>query len=261
MKNIVLIGAGNVGFHLGQRLFEKGINILQVFSRTFSKAQYLAKQINSQPINDLTKINSNAEGYILAIKDDALSDVAQQLSRFNLNHAILAHTSGATPSSIFKPYFQNHGVFYPLQTFSVKRPANFDTLPMCIDGSNPQTKANLMILAKAICPNIYAIDDQQRAILHVAAVFVNNFTNHLFAIGENIVGKEQLPFELLKPLIQETVSKIANHPAKSMQTGPAIRKDNQTIQRHLAFLERYPDYRNIYQLLTKSIQIQSPIGD
>ncbi len=251
---IILIGAGNVATHLGLRLVECGFAITQVYSRTKERAEQLANQLNTQNTHQLQTIDTTADIYIFAIKDDAISSIAKQLQQYLPQTAIITHTSGATPSTVFKSFFSNYGVFYPLQTFSINRKSNFETLPMCIDGSNEMVKEKLLDIAKVICPNVYEIDDAQRAVLHVVAVIVNNFTNHLFAIGEDIANKEQIPFELLKPLITETVSKINEHPAKAMQTGPAIRQDTETINRHLAFLEAYPTYHKLYQYFTDSIQ-------
>ena len=168
---------------------------------------------------------------------------------------IIAHTSGATSSKVFQHFFENYGVFYPLQTFSKERKADFEKLPFCIDGSNQNTQEKLLALANMICPNVYLINDKQRSVLHVAAVFANNFTNYLIAISEQIIVKENIPFDLLKPLINETVAKINENTPQSMQTGPARRGDKATLEKHQQYLDKYPDYRKIYELLSNYIQV------
>lgn len=253
-KKIVLIGCGNVGYHLGRRLKKRGVHIVQVHSRTKKRAKRLAKKINVPYTTDLGEIVADADLYILAVRDDVIGEVAAKISERSSN-ALMVHTSGATPSTVFAPYTNRYGIFYPLQTFSINRAANFKTIPLCVDAVELEDFIFLKQLAEQVCRNVYHITDEQRAILHVAAVFVNNFTNHLFHIGENIVEKEGLSFDILKPLMQETVEKIMKHPAKSMQTGPAIRGDKKTIERHLDYLEQYPDYQELYEKITKNIQL------
>ena len=255
MLKIVLIGAGNVGSHLGEILVKKNQEVVQVFSRKTQKAKRLAKKLNTTHTNKLDQINPYADLYILAVSDASIEFVASSLSKIPLSQkALVVHTSGATPSTVFKPYFKQYGIFYPLQTFSVSRKSNFNNIPICIHANRKPLRQRLEKLAQLLSPKVYLIDDQQRAILHVAAVFVNNFANHLFQIGETILEKENLSFEILKPLIQETAEKIKNHPAKKMQTGPAIRDDQNTIEKHLDFLNEYPAFQDLYQQLTNSIQ-------
>ncbi|MDX1942300.1 MAG: F420-dependent NADP oxidoreductase [Saprospiraceae bacterium] len=249
--SIILIGAGNVGYHLGKRLFEKGLHIKQVFSRTKEKAQNLASEIKAEAITDLSKMDPNADLYILAVHDDAIIKTASQLP---LNQKLITHTSGSTPSTVLQPYTQRYGIFYPLQTFSISKEVDFEQIPICIHANNKEDVIFLENIAKRISSKVYRINDEQRAILHVAAVFVNNFTNHLFQIGYNILEKENLPFDLLRPLIRETAEKIQEHSPAGMQTGPAVRGDKATIKRHLLYLEKFPEYRSLYDSLTKSIQ-------
>ena len=188
----------------------------------------------------MSEISTAAELYILAVSDDAIPLVAKQLSSHLSHNALVVHTSGNTPSSILSDHFQHCGIFYPLQTFSIERQANFEQIPICIDSPHPKDLKLLEWVAQQISPKVYPITDEQRAILHLAAVFVNNFTNHLFYISEDILEQEQLPFDLLKPLIAETFAKIQTHRAKEVQTGPAIRGDVMSINRHLKYLESFP---------------------
>lgn len=251
---IVLIGAGNVGFHLGKKLNEVGLEIIQVFSRKITKAKRLAKILKCEATRNISDISTQADLYIIAVPDSVIEKVAKNLGQELSQSKLVVHTSGATPSTILKPYFKNYGIFYPLQTFSVGREIAFDKIPICIDSNLKKHRTLLEKLGNQISSNVYYINDQERRILHVAAVFVNNFANNLFTIGEKITLKEQLDFDILKPLIQETVLKISDHSPSEMQTGPAKRGDHTTISTHLKYLEKkFPELIEVYQTMTKSI--------
>ncbi|BDS11792.1 Rossmann-like and DUF2520 domain-containing protein [Aureispira anguillae] len=255
-SKITIIGAGNVGTHLAQRLYKCGHQICQIFSRTPSKATALANRVNSQGINQLKELSLDADIYILAIKDDATKTIAEEVSFLNKYQKIIAHTSGSVPSTVFKNHFEHYGVFYPLQTFSSAQTVDFEQLPFCIYGNSPQTQTILKKLAESICPNVYLINDEQRAILHVTAVIVNNFSNYLYHIAHDICTDNKVSFDILKPLIQETVRKISLASPKEVQTGPAVRGDANTIARHLAFLAQYPEYQKLYKILSSNIEQQ-----
>lgn len=251
---IILIGAGNVGYHLGKRLFKKKINVSQVYSRTLENAKYLGKQINTKYTNQLAEIETTADMYIIAIKDDYIERVGARLAENkSIRKKLIVHTSGAVASTVLAPFFKRYGVFYPLQTFSKSKKVTFKNIPICVDASKKRDRLYLHELASQISKNVYAISDQERAILHVAAVFVNNFSNHLFHIAADICAKEQLDFSVLQPLIQETVLKIQAQAPLQMQTGPARRGDKATIEKHLLFLKKYPAYAALYKQLSDSI--------
>ena len=253
---ITLIGAGNVGYHLGKRLFKKGFKIKQVFSRQLQKAKHLALITDAFYVDDLQHIQPGSDLYLIAVSDDAIALVAETLS-LQLGHsapAIVAHTSGAVPGEILSPYFKNYGVFYPLQSFSRQRKVRFSAVPLCVDANSEKSLHQLKGIAERIAERVSVISDQDRAVLHVAAVFVNNFSNHLFHIADTITNSENIDFSLLWPLIRETASKIENQTPFSMQTGPARRGDEKTIKKHLDYLQKYPEYAQLYQLITKIIQ-------
>lgn len=251
---VVLIGAGNVGFHLGIKLHEIGIDVLEVFSRTKAKAKYLAQKIDAKPRANLQKITTKADLYIIAVKDDAIASVAEQLGKTNIQDQLVVHTSGGTNTAMIGAWLTNFGSFYPLQTFSISKQPNWQTIPICVDANSKKHRKKLRKLAQKITPKVYEINDEQRTILHVAAVFVNNFSNHLFHIGATICEKENLDFDILKPLIQETVEKLNSGTPADMQTGPALRKDKKTIATHLTYLKKHPDFKKLYEALTASIQ-------
>lgn len=252
LPSIVLIGAGNVAHHLGHRFQEMGIPVLEVFSRKITKARKLAKAIGASATNQLSAISKTADLYILAVHDDAIEAVARQLP-LSPTTGLVVHTSGAMPSKVLKPFFKNYGCFYPLQTFSIQKAVDFEVLPLCIFSPQQRNRQKLTKVAKAICPNVYTIDDAQKSVLHVAAVFVNNFTNHLCYIAKEITDQQGIDFDILKPLLNETASKLAKYAPKEMQTGPAIRGDQQTMNKHLQLLESHPEWAQLYKLLSQSI--------
>lgn len=250
---ITVIGSGNVGFHLTQRLYECGHHICQVFSRTPTKASDLAKLVNASGISSLKNLSVDADVYILAIKDDSAKTITEEISFLGKYNKLVAHTSGSVSSNIFENIFNNYGIFYPLQTFSTTKKVDFEQLPFCIYGNTPSTESILFQLAQSICPNVYRINDEQRAILHVTAVIVNNFSNYLYSIAHDICSDQNVPFDILKPLIYETVRKIDLSNPKDVQTGPAVRGDLETIAKHIEFLKKYPDHQVLYELISSGI--------
>ena len=135
IHKLSIIGAGNVGFHLGKRFLKKGFDIVQVYSRKIEKAAFLAELTNAEPINDFSKIDLNSELFIIAVNDSAIAEVAEKLKLSGVENQLVVHTSGATPSTILQPYFDHFGVFYPLQTFRIQQQPKFKSIPLCIDAS------------------------------------------------------------------------------------------------------------------------------
>lgn len=247
---ITLIGAGNVGHHLALILHQSGHSIQQIFSRKYHKAYALAKKVGAKATNKLENVRDGADVYIIAVKDDAIQSVAERLL---LTQGIVAHTSGSA-SILQLDSHQQFGSFYPLQTFRKKQMPDWSTLPFCIDGNSDVIKKRLFRLAKTVNKNVYYIDDAQRQTLHLSAVVVNNFTNHLLGISQEIVEDKNIPFDLLVPLLQETIRKAIIHHPFDIQTGPAVRNDTKTIQKHLSLLDNEV-YKELYALFTKSISL------
>ncbi len=250
---ISIIGTGNVAYHLGKRLLEKGVKINQIIGRNAAHTEGVARILNTLFEADFNKIKADSDIYIIAVSDSAIDSVAQKTSQV-LDNQIVVHTSGSIPSTILKPYFKNYGSFYPLQTFSKESQPDFDSIPIFINANSKKSENKLLALGKKIANNLHHLDDDKRIIVHIAAVFVNNFTNSLFQIGHDILKKENLPFDILQPLMLETVLKIKNHEPSEMQTGPAKRGDLVTIQKHIDYLKKEaPQLVSIYELLTKNI--------
>ena len=258
IKKIVLLGSGNLATQIGPALVAAGAVVVQVFSRRISNARILAKKLDCRATNKVATIVTDADLYLFAISDGAIRKVAEDLSKHlpPKSNPIFAHTSGATALLVFKGLTQNYGIFYPLQTFSKERLADFSTIPFCIDGNRKKVKTQLTELADTLSPNVHLIDDQQRATLHLAAVFVNNFTNALFGVGKEILDTHEIPFSLLTPLILETAKKVAQNEPLKMQTGPARRGDRATQERHLGLLTDHPSLQALYQELSNLIKQQ-----
>jgi len=245
--NIVLIGAGNVAWHLAQELQSKGQNILQVYNRSVEPALELSRKLGCDFTTRIEDITADADLYIIAVKDSAIGEVANSL---RLKGKLVVHTSGAIEQDVIST--KRRGVFYPLQTISKEKKLNFKTIPFCIEASKSEDFNLLMRLATLLSPMVYSINSHQRKVLHVAAVFACNFSNFMYMMADDILHKEDIPLDILQPLIKETAAKIKKHKPKTVQTGPAVRKDSETIEKHIEYLKE-GNYYDIYKLLTESI--------
>lgn len=244
MITVVLIGNGNVGTHLAKALLTaKNIKLEQVYNRNRSKIAYLQNKV---AITNNIETLKKADVYIISVSDNAIKTVAKQL---NVGDGLVVHTSGATPINVLPQ--ANRGSFYPLQTFSRAKQVDFFKIPICIEANTPQNEKKIEALAQSLSSNVLKINSEQRKILHVSAVFVCNFVNHMYYIGQQLCKEHQLPFKTLQPLIQETCEKINTLAPFEAQTGPAMRNDTQTIKKHLQLLTE--NQKEIYKLLTKSI--------
>ncbi len=251
-NKIVFIGAGNVATVLAQAVNGKRKTV-QVYSKSISSAKKLGNILGCSFTDNLKKISREADMYIISIKDDAIDKVATKL---HLKNKVVVHTSGSVDMKSLKKISENYGVLYPLQTFSKKSKLKKD-VPFCIEGSSEKAYKQLEELVKELGGKAYHINSIARAKLHLAAVFANNFTNHMYAIAYDILQKEHIPFDVLLPLIHETVNKLEKLNPVESQTGPAIRRDKKTIKKHLEILKKRPEYLNLYKQLTKSIQLKA----
>ncbi len=252
MKTVVCIGAGRLATQLMPVLEEAGCEILQIYNRTVGPAQQLAEKLKKTSFtSQLNEVISDADLYFLTVTDDAISIVADQLASVINPSAIGIHSSGSLSIDVLP--FKHKGAFYPLQTFSVDHEVSWRWIPLIITTSDDETWTILDEIAGAISSSVYRMTDEQKSVLHVAAVFTNNFSNHMLTLAEKICKDHNLPFEMLKPLILETFSKaILNGPAEN-QTGPAIRGDQKTIEKHLKIIAGEPNMVEIYKAITQSI--------
>jgi predicted short-subunit dehydrogenase-like oxidoreductase (DUF2520 family) len=250
--DISFIGAGNVAWHMAQALEEAGYQVREIYSRTLTNATALADKLyNAAPTQSLDFSASKATIFFIAVPDGQVAKIAAKLRL--PEEAILVHTSGSLPLEVL----QNHtysGVFYPLQTFSKQKELDISRVPFCIEATDEATEQLLVSMAQHISNTVYLVSSAERKVLHIGAVFACNFTNHLLGVAKEILGREGLEFDLLKPLIRETIQKALNaeHPA-FVQTGPAMRNDQQIIDAHRAYLSTYPVEEGIYHILTESI--------
>lgn len=243
MYSIVILGAGNVASHMFQAFqASEKCSVVQVYNHQPESLKAFEK--SAATTTDLSEL-IEADMYLLCLKDDVIESIAEQIQT---KSGIIAHTSGS--QSILKAL--NSAVFYPLQTFSKESKLNYSKIPFCLEANSEENLKILKTVASCISSEVFEISSAQRQTLHLAAVFVCNFTNHLYAIGESICKDDDMPFDILKALIRETSAKVQTNSPSKVQTGPAIRNDESTIKRHLSQLQNQ-NQKDIYQLITQSI--------
>lgn len=246
---VTVVGAGNLGTHLGLKLHAQGFPIEQVFSRKRAKAKSLADRCAAKSVTALKDISSNADLYLVAVPDDALPAIASELT---LKEKVVAHTSGAAPSDALAEVSPFCGVLYPMQSFTrtAESPSEF---VVAVNSEIETVTKILTKVATALSDNVLHLNDEQRLTMHVAAVLVNNFPNHLYAIAEGLLNEAEMSFDIMKPLLQETTRKALSESPILTQTGPAKRSDFKTIQAHLDLIKNKPALEDIYMAITESI--------
>jgi predicted short-subunit dehydrogenase-like oxidoreductase (DUF2520 family) len=241
---IVMLGYGNVAAHLVDAFEDHSeTEVIQIYNR--SKTASTGIRSFTTNLKDLKE----ADVYIIAISDDWIKDFSESLP---LSGKLVVHTSGSVPMKALSEK-NRRGIFYPLQTFTRGRKIDFDSIPLCIEAENEADQRRLTTLASCISSNVVKITSEERRMLHLGAVFVNNFVNHLYQVSEEIVSEHKLDFKLLQPLIMETARKIESLSPEQAQTGPAVRNDQKTIKKQLDLLQK-KQHKSIYKALTKSIQ-------
>ena len=246
MKNIVLIGSGNVATHLGLSLHRKGYNIKQIWSRKLENSEILAKKLNSTSTDSLDNLK-NADLYIVAVKDDILESIILQLDNINI-----IHTSGSMGLEVFGKRFKNHGILYPLQTFNKDIFLDISHTPIFIETNNNSFEKEIINLGSNLSDKVVKMTSIQRKKLHIAAIFACNFTNHMYTIAHSILKESNIDFELLLPIIKQTTNKLNEEDPGKIQTGPAKRKDTEVINNHINNLSD-KTIKEIYKLISKSI--------
>lgn len=249
--NIVIIGTGNTATVLGRKFRKAGHIITQVFGRDASEASKLAYEFDTESTNYWSVIRKDADFYLIAVSDDAIQEVARHVI---VPGKVVAHTAASVKKDVLKNMTAHYGVFYPLQSLRMdsREPRE---IPVYIDASDETATKKLEQLASSISKESVVIaNDDERLKMHVAAVIVSNFTNHLYKLAEDYCKKEGIDFKQLLPLIEETASRLKMVAAAESQTGPAVRHDEPTIGQHLKLLEKYPQLKKIYEVMTESIQ-------
>ena len=245
---VSFIGSGNVATHLATRFAKAGHTILFVYSERPANARRLAKKVKAKAT---TKISDTlqADIVIIAVHDDAIAEVVNNMPA---SRCLVVHTSGAEPLSLLRKKLTNCGVLYPVQTFSIHSPTPL-TIPFCLEASNAASLSVIKKLARSVSQDVQVMNSKKRKQVHLAAVFVNNFSNHLLAIAEELLKHEHLKLKLLQPLLEETISKTGKQSPSKIQTGPAARGDQQTMQEHIRMLKKHKGFLSIYKAISDSI--------
>lgn len=249
---IVFIGSGNLATQVAIALSENGHDITQVYSPTLSHAQTLAEQIKCDATSDYHDIKPDADAYIIAVKDDAISEVAQHICPKNPN-AVYMHTAGSVSIDVFRGHAQHYGVLYPMQSFSKNRKPDFKSIPFFIEASDTDALSIIRALAESVSQNVIDADSERRKKMHLAAVFCSNMANHCYRLAERLLNEEGIDFRLFLPLIEETANKVKTMSPKDAQTGPMRRGDNTVMQMQQSLI--HDDLtKQIYRLFAESIK-------
>ena len=248
---IVLIGAGNLATHLGKALHAAGHDVVQVFSRTMQSAETLASLLDAEPLTDMAQVRDDADVYIFSVKDSALEQLISQLC--GGEKKVFLHTAGSMPMSVFRGKALHYGVLYPMQTFSKQREVDFSIIPCFIEANDEFALKQIEGLAGQISHRVFQLSSEDRKYLHLSAVFACNFANHCYAASQELLQQHGIPFDVMLPLIDETAAKVHGMTPKEAQTGPAVRYDENVIDKQIQLLENQPYFQKIYDCMSKSI--------
>lgn len=245
------MGAGNAGTHLSRSLYRAGHQILCIYSRSESTAARLAEEVGSSGTSRKEAVPGEADYYLLTLPDSVIPDAVDQWKHCR---GIWLHTSGAVPLKVFSELPHPSGVLYPLQTLTRQREIRMSEVPFLVEGSDPETLRRILRLAQSVSSRVHEIDSERRLFIHLAAVFANNFSNHMVYIAQELMTRGGHDATLLDPLLRETMEKILEIGAASAQTGPARRGDRGTMERHLQLLKSYPGWEKLYTFVSLDIQ-------
>jgi len=246
--HISIIGSGNVATHLALHLKKTGYKIGTVYSRNIANAKELASKVDAKAVDKIDKINTDSDIYIISVSDSVVSSIVKQIT---FEPKLIVHTTGSIDINVLAR-FKNYGVLYPLQTFTKSKNIDVSKVPFCIEANNAEVLQQIKELADSLSDSVYELNSNQRLQCHIAAVFANNFTNYMFAVAESILQEKNIPFEIIKPLIQETVDKIMQISPHQAQTGPAVRNDKITIDKHIEIIKN-KDFKKLYSFVSDSI--------
>jgi predicted short-subunit dehydrogenase-like oxidoreductase (DUF2520 family) len=251
--NVSVIGSGNLAWHLAPALDNAGYIVKEVYSRNPKHAEELTGRLYQAEVKaTLDFSTSPSTVFIICSSDDAIEDIAREI--ILPGESFLIHTSGSQPLSVLQyAATTNTGVFYPLQTFTKNKKIDFKNVPLFIESNNEETEVMAISMAKAISTQVKKIFSEERKALHVAAVFASNFSNHMLTLSKQILEQNNLTFDLLKPLISETINKSLSIGPEEAQTGPAKRGDLEILDRQLDFLKEEETLSELYKLISQSI--------
>jgi predicted short-subunit dehydrogenase-like oxidoreductase (DUF2520 family) len=257
IRTISMIGAGRLATSLGTELREKGFQFVQVMNKTEEKGRRLAELLHAQFAQYPSDL-SPADLYIISVADEALPEICNNLRYLE---GIVAHTSGTIPLDAIHQCSQRTGVLYPPQSFPLEKAVSYRGVTFCVEGSDPQTEQDLFEVAERISGKVARVRSEQRLWLHLSAAFASNFPNFMYAVAEELMKNSGLDMEILLPLINETAAHARSKDIFSLQTGPAAREDQNVIGKHLQLLKDFPEYKEIYQVMTSSIIKQKHRND
>ena len=247
---VTIIGTGNVATVLSKLIFANNHSINQIYGRNIDAASLLANQLNAQPINKLSDLNKESDLYIIAVSDKSIATICNNL---NVTDKIVVHTAGSVNSDILKNVSRKFGVLYPIQSLRKEMDFATATIPFLINGNNKSTQISIENFAKTLSKKVAIGNDEARLQLHTAAVFSCNFVNYMYLQSANFCKANNLDFTLLQPLIEETALRLRTHHPKDVFTGPAVRKDVQTIEKHIAQLNSNKPAQDLYKLISEMI--------
>lgn len=249
---IVMIGAGNLATNLGKALLEAGHDILQVYSRKLEHAAELAEQVGGAPTDQLERIVSGADVYIVSVKDSAIADILPALCRGKENK-VFVHTAGSMPMDVFQGMALHYGVIYPMQTFSKKKPVDFAGIPCFVEYNDTLAETTVKELAHSLSRHVQHLDSADRKYLHLSAVWACNFVNHCYSVAADILQRHGMDFSVMLPLVDETCRKVHTLAPVDAQTGPAVRFDENVIRAQTQLLKDNPMLKDLYERMSMSI--------
>jgi len=250
-SRLTILGTGHVAWAIGMALKQAGHSVVQVFGRDNARTMELANALDAQPVVNLTDLAPDSDVFILAVSDDAIFDLVNSLPAVR---GMVVHTSASVSMEVIKERFSGCGVLYPLQTLSRNRKSNLSDVPFFVEAADENQLLQLTRFASTITSHVIHADSDTRRKYHLAAIFACNFVNHMYSIASDYLTAQGLRPELLGPLMEETAAKAIELGAAASQTGPALRDDSQTMQRHIEMLRYLPEYQNLYSLMSTLIQ-------
>lgn len=243
---IIIIGTGNVAYHLTKALIQNKIPVKQIFGRNEKALEMFSQEFQIPSSHERLE---SAALYIIAVSDASVEEVSRYITQ---EDCLVAHTSGSLPKEVLQGNYRKAS-FYPLQTFSKTKDLDYSQIPFFIE-TESETDFNILEkLGRSISEKVMAANYEKRKYIHLTAVFSCNFVNHLFSIAKEISDSQQIPFDFFLPLIDETVEKIHHLHPKEAQTGPAVRNDKRVLSLHEVLLAD-SEYLELYQMLNASIQ-------
>ena len=250
IKNISIIGTGNVAWHLGNAFAKAGIEIKHIAGRDQDKTKQLAELLGTKSYGVLEEEIPESDLYLLAVKDDVIRTVFEKIYK---KGRFIVHLAGAIEGNILAMRNNNYGVIWPMQTLSKNNDIDLQHTLIAVSGNSPESQLMLKELACQISSRVIEVSDVQRAVMHLSAVWINNYTNHMYDIAYNLLKENNLSLELFYPLMEEHLTKLKEIAPDQLQTGPAIRGDMSTLAKHKSMLKNHKYWKELYDTLAKSI--------